>query len=148
MSFPISDSSTNNLIVTVVVPCLNEKNYINSFLNNIKRQIFDFKLELIISDGGSNDGTVEFLKNFYTDRFYYKYILHNEKFVSLLNKAILESKGSIIIRMDVHTEYDKNYLSNCVNVLQSNNVQCVGGPCELVPRILCKNLLHLHFNLN
>ena len=118
-----------NPLVSVIVPCLNEKNFIQNFLDNINLQILDFKIEVIVSDGGSDDGTIEILESFKSNRFLYRYILHNDKFVShSLNRAIAISYGSIVIRMDVHTQYHAYYISNCVNVLQSHPVQCVGGP--------------------
>jgi succinoglycan biosynthesis protein ExoA len=117
------------ILVSVIVPCLNEKLYITKLLNNINLLVYNFNLEVVVSDGGSDDGTIDLLKQFRTTKFSYKYILHSKKYVSFsLNKAIKESNGSIIVRMDVHTEYEKHYISNCVNVLQSNDVQCVGGP--------------------
>ncbi|MDA9120379.1 glycosyltransferase family 2 protein [Opitutales bacterium] len=121
--------TNSSLLVSAIVPCLNEKYFIKNFFNNITLQHFDFKLEVIVSDGGSDDGTIEVLKELQTSKFSFKYILHNDQFVSYsLNKAILKSNGTIIIRMDVHTQYEKHYIANCVNAIQANDAQCVGGP--------------------
>lgn len=135
-----------NYLVSVIVPCLNEKNFIQNFLDNIKKQITDIKFEVIVSDGGSDDGTIEVLKEFQTSKFSFKYILHSDKYVShSLNKAILKSNGKIIIRMDVHTHYDDHYITNCVNVLQSNDAQCVGGPWRACHKDIIQESIALAF---
>src|SRR5262249_53760198 len=42
--------------------------------------------------------------------------------------AIRAAQGSIIIRMDVHTEYASDYIRQCLAVLQETGADNVGGP--------------------
>jgi hypothetical protein len=44
-----------------------------------------------------------------------------------LNSAIRQARSQIIVRMDVHTVYAKDYLRNCVRVLRERNCMNVGG---------------------
>ena len=51
--------------VTIILPVKNEKQYITSALNSIFNQNYPKnKIELLIADGCSEDGTTEIIKNF------------------------------------------------------------------------------------
>ena len=50
-------------MISIIVPTLNEENYLPLLLDSIKKQNFK-DLEIIIADAGSKDKTVEIAKNF------------------------------------------------------------------------------------
>jgi GT2 family glycosyltransferase len=50
-----------------------------------------------------------------------------------LNIGIKEAKGEIIIRMDAHATYEKDYVSKCVRYLKEYNADCVGGILKTIP---------------
>ena len=50
------------MAVSIIIPTLNEEENIENLLNNLKSLKGDF--EVIFSDGGSLDKTVEIIKNF------------------------------------------------------------------------------------
>ncbi len=50
-----------------------------------------------------------------------------------LNLAIRSSRGRIIIRMDVHTEYATDYVRECLAVLKETGADNVGGPWVAKP---------------
>jgi len=45
-----------------------------------------------------------------------------------LNSAIQSAAGEIIVRIDAHTVYARNYIHECVRVLQESGADNVGGP--------------------
>jgi hypothetical protein len=45
-----------------------------------------------------------------------------------LNRAIRQAQGKIIIRMDGHTTYARDYVRRCVEVLSETHADNVGGP--------------------
>lgn len=45
-----------------------------------------------------------------------------------LNAALKSARGEIIIRMDAHTEYAPDYVSQCVAAIQATGADNVGGP--------------------
>jgi len=49
-----------------------------------------------------------------------------------LNIGIHEAKGDIIIRMDAHTLYAPDYITKCVEVLESTRAWNVGGPARTI----------------
>jgi succinoglycan biosynthesis protein ExoA len=117
------------LLVSVIAPCFNEAQFIESFVRNVfLQEIGDFSIELLVADGISDDGTRQIL-NSLTERYASLKLIDNPKKIvsSGLNKAILEATGSIIIRMDVHTSYAPDYLLQCVAGLKDGGTDCVGG---------------------
>ena len=116
--------------VSIIVPCRNEKNYIIPFLKSLFNQDYPSdKIEILIADGMSNDGTREILQSFVKDKQYIRLIDNPEKIVSTgLNRAIQAAKGEIIIRMDVHSEYAVDYIHQAVTALKKSKADVVGGP--------------------
>ena len=118
------------MIVSVIVPCRNERNYIENFVESVLAQKTDgFECQIVIADGESDDGTVEILDKLSTDNPSIEVVKNPGRIVSTgLNLATAKARGEIIVRMDVHTVYDPNYIRECVRVLQVSGAQCVGGP--------------------
>ena len=116
-------------LVSVIVPCRNEVRHIATFLECMLRQERPFKIEILIADGLSDDGTRDIIHR-YSEKHPEVRVLDNpDRVVSAaLNAAIKASKGEIIIRADVHTEYASDYLLKCVDVLERTNADNVGGP--------------------
>ena len=123
--------------ITVVVPVLNEKNYINGFLDSLFRQDYPKKTtEVLFADGGSMDGTVEMIRARMERQpglhLHYR-ILNNKGRTApcAMNLGIKESSGEIIVRMDAHQEYPSNYISKCVYYLTTTDADNVGCPFVL-----------------
>ena len=116
--------------VTVIVPCRNESRFIETFIRSLLEQDYpQEKIEIIIADGMSDDGTREIIQSCSAGDPRIRMVDNPGKIVSTgLNAAILNSNGEIIIRMDCHTDYAPNYISECVKALQLTNADNVGGP--------------------
>ncbi len=116
--------------VSVVVPCHNECKHIERFLGDLAALQLPagVELEVIVADGGSDDGTREMLAAAGQWRNL-KVIDNPMRIVSTgLNEAIRISSGAVIVRMDVHTRYSPDYVAQCVAVLSETGADCVGGP--------------------
>ena len=60
----MAQSSNPLLFISIVIPVYNELNTIKSILESVQRQdIRDVKLETIVVDDGSDDGTTEILQS-------------------------------------------------------------------------------------
>jgi glycosyltransferase involved in cell wall biosynthesis len=116
--------------VSVVIPCYNESKFVSKCLDSIIANDFPKEnLEILIYDGGSKDGTSEILKG-YERKYSFLKIRHNPKKVQsvAMNLGIKEAAGDIIIRMDAHTIYATDYISQAANLLTTRDIVNVGGP--------------------
>jgi len=117
--------------ISVIIPCRNEKRHISEFLDSLMNQTLDrdWEVEVLVADGMSDDGTREILRQYMQKVPNVRMIDNPGRIVSTgLNAAIAASTGEIIIRMDAHTTYAKDYIKQCVNVLEESGADNVGGP--------------------
>jgi glycosyltransferase involved in cell wall biosynthesis len=117
--------------VSIIVPCRNEIKAIDSFLTSLLEQDLNgLDWEVLIADGMSDDGTREKLERFCEKNPRIRLIDNPSRIVSTgLNAAIRVARGDVILRMDVHTEYQADYIERCVRVLGKTGAQNVGGAC-------------------
>ena len=121
------------LAVSVIIPVYNEAGHIREFLEHLEAQDFPpERMEVIISDGMSSDGTRAILEELIASAalpFPVRLIDNPERTVPFgLNHAIREAKNEIIVRMDVHARFEPDYISQCVRLLKETGAENVGGP--------------------
>ena len=117
--------------VSIIVPCRNEVAYIGRFLSQLFQQTAneDFDLEVLVAEGRSNDGTRAILDEYARTQPKLRVLDNPQQIVSTgLNRAIREATGSTIVRMDVHTRYAPDYITQCVTALELSGADNVGGP--------------------
>jgi glycosyltransferase involved in cell wall biosynthesis len=116
--------------VSIIVPCRNEVSAIAATVNSIRSQDpIDGDFEVIVADGMSDDGTREILSQLAAADRRITMVDNPEGIVSTgLNRAIRQAQGKIIIRMDGHTTYARDYVRRCVEVLSETHADNVGGP--------------------
>ncbi|OGD89372.1 hypothetical protein A3D81_00600 [Candidatus Curtissbacteria bacterium RIFCSPHIGHO2_02_FULL_40_17] len=51
--------------ISVIIPCLNGKKVIGNLIKSIEKQKYSGKIEIIVTDDGSTDGTSNFIKSHY-----------------------------------------------------------------------------------
>jgi succinoglycan biosynthesis protein ExoA len=122
--------------VSIIVPCRNERDHIETCIKSIlcqKPPLGGF--EIIVSDGMSDDGTRHMLERFEKMDPRMRIIDNPVGIVSTgLNKAIRIARGRIILRMDAHAEYAEDYVRQCVAVLKETGADNVGGACRPIGR--------------
>ncbi len=136
-SLPFNDSFENTItnppkpLVSIIAPCRNEIDHIETFVKNVLAQEHSesWYFELIVADGMSDDGTWERLQDLRRLDSRIRVIRNPKQSTPAgLNAAINLSNGSIIARMDVHTEYEPDYLQKCLSTMESTGADNVGGP--------------------
>lgn len=132
---------------SICIPTLNEEDHLPFLLNSIKDQVNleSIDLEIIISDSGSNDKTLDIAQSFLkASNIKYKILKNiNTNKSQNLNKAIEICKSEILIVIDAHCLLDKNYISEGVDLLLKNkkNFCGVGGICKIESSPLSENII-------
>jgi succinoglycan biosynthesis protein ExoA len=122
--------------VTIAVPCFNEERHIEAFLDDVFAQDYPAeRMEVLIGDGMSTDRTREILARIaspeHQGRTNLRIIDNPKRFqAAAMNQMIAAAKGDIIVRLDVHARYAKDFVRQCVAVLEETGAQNVGGPAR------------------
>lgn len=129
-------AAAGNELVSVIVPCYNEEQFIGQTLENLAHQYAAAKFEIILVDGSSEDRTREVIRTFAANHPELSVILLDNPSRHIpvaLNIGIEAARGDIIARMDAHAVPSPEYINRCVRVLQQNNIGVVGMPCRVRP---------------
>jgi len=127
----------NNLpFISVIIPCYNEEHFIGPCLDSVLKNDYPKdKMEVLVIDGMSKDKTREILKEYNKEHSFIKILDNPKKLCPIgLNVGIKNAKGEIIVRLDAHNIYDKEYISKSVKYLHEHNADNVGGIWKMVPR--------------
>ena len=120
--------------VTIILPIRNEANYIERCLETILQQDYPpEQIEILVVDGFSTDDTRRIVQQIAQCQPRIR-LLDNAKGIvpTAMNIGLKEARGEIIVRVDGHCEIAPDYISNCVRLLQTYDVDCVGGMIETV----------------
>ena len=124
--------------VSVIIPCRNEEKTIHFVLEAIHEQSYPLELmEVIIADGLSVDATRQAIQSFAEDHPKLKIsLIDNPKQIIpvALNLAINASSSEIIIRMDAHSLPSPDYVRLCVEALEADKAENVGGVWKIRPQ--------------
>ena len=114
--------------LSVIIPAYNEKDSIGTILDNIRNVEYPRdKLEYIIVDDGSSDGTLEKLKRSAKIRGRNVRILgkkHSGK-ASSVNFGVRLAKGELVAVVDADTLLSKNALLRCAEYFDKDDVASV-----------------------
>ncbi len=123
--------------VAVIIPALNEEIFIAQCLDSVINQSFPLEyMDVMVVDGGSSDRTREIV-NSYHEKYANIRLLDNTGRIQSIafNIGVRNSDAPIIVRLDAHAEYDKEYISVCYELLTTNaRYGNVGGICEILPQ--------------
>lgn len=124
--------------VTVVMPTLNEAQFIGSVLMALINQEWSEALEILVVDGMSSDSTPQIVEQLAAKTPAKRSItlLFNKQrnIPSALNIGIRAATHDIIIRLDGHTRPPSNFVQAVVRCLNSKGPRAiVGGRCKIVP---------------
>ena len=82
-------------MLSIIMPSYNQARFIDESIESVFRQSVPFDVELIISDGGSRDGTIEVLKAARYPNLRWVSEADNGP-ADALNKALAKTRGTII----------------------------------------------------
>ena len=123
--------------VSVIVPCYNEENTITSLLESLAQQGYPLdRLEVIISDGMSEDGTRQRIAEYQEKNPQLQVrVIDNpiRAIPNALNLAVKHANGRIILRLDAHCVPAEGYIERSVQGLVQGKGQNVGGLWKIKP---------------
>ena len=121
--------------VTVIVPCRNERRFIERCLASIVASRYPAdRMEILVADGMSDDGTRDIIAASIA-RDTRISMLDNPARTSpaAMNIGIKRARGDVILRMDAHCEYPPDYIPALVSALETTGAANVGGVTAVVP---------------
>ncbi len=118
--------------VTLIIPILNEENYIKQCVESLLEQTYPPDLvTLLLIDGRSQDKTkaiIESIQSLHSDRAII--LLDNPKrgVAAALNIGIQAATTAIVLRMDAHSAPAPDFIEASVRALQESGAAYAGGP--------------------
>ena len=122
-------------MISIICPTYNEEKYIARCIDSILEQDYPKEyMEVLFVDGLSTDATRSIIQS-YIDKYSFIKIIDNPKRVvpPAMNIGIMSAKGEIIIRLDAHAIFPKNYCSVLIEQLFELKADNVGGVCKTLP---------------
>tara|TARA_Y100001970_G_scaffold188729_1_gene229528 strand:- start:14789 stop:15649 length:861 start_codon:yes stop_codon:yes gene_type:complete len=118
-------------MIYIVIPSLNEKYLIKSFLNDLHNQSYS-KFKVIVSDNGSTDGTKEFIKEEYPN---IKLIENNQSFwwTKSTNAGVeyalnnSQSSNDFILTINCDLSINHDYLESLISCSKIYNNSIIGS---------------------
>lgn len=107
-----------NGLISVVIPNWNGKRFLAGCLDSLRQQTYD-RLEVIIVDNGSKDGSVEFLKEHYREARLITFPI-NTGFSVAVNRGIVESRGEFVALLNNDTIVDSRWAAELVNAMRQH----------------------------
>ena len=113
------------MLISVIIPVLNQEKFIGRCLRSILQQTLDRNFyEILVINDGSSDKTSYALELFGKEIT----VINNKKNIGLpasVNKGIKKSKGKYIIRLDSDDYVNENFLNILFVYITSNQVDAV-----------------------
>lgn len=125
---------TETTLVSILIPVRNEVKYIERCLHSVLSQNYSQnKIEILIADGLSTDGTREILSQIKAENENVHLYDNPKKIVPTgMNILLQHAKGQVLIRVDGHCMIENDYVSRCVEHLKRDGVDGVGGPMQSI----------------
>lgn len=119
-------------MLSVICPIYNEEKYVAKCIESLLDQDYPKDdLEIILVDGMSTDKTREIASS-YTAQYPFIRLIDNPNRIApwAMNIGIQASKGDVIMRLDAHATYEKNYFSSLVYGLKKYDADNIGSVCR------------------
>jgi glycosyltransferase involved in cell wall biosynthesis len=115
-------------LVSVILPILNEENYLRDAVLSILSQDYRGEWEIVLAIGPSRDRTREIAEQLH-NQFPQVSVVDNPtgRTASGLNAALQHSRGEVIVRVDGHAQIPLSYISHAVQTLLATGAVNVGG---------------------
>lgn len=114
--------------VTIVMPALNEQDYIVAAIDSLLPDEDELDYELLVMDGGSNDNTASIVRNLSASNSRIRLVANERKIQSCaVNKAarIADPRSDYLVRADCHSVYPAHFVQSCIKALKETDAASV-----------------------
>ena len=134
--------------LSIIIPVYNEINHLNIFVEKLLKSFDSESVEYIFVNDGSNDGSGEWLLNFFkknTDsKFKLKNLSQNSGKGNALHEGIKISTGKYLLFQDADLELNTDDSLEMLNIIKNNNdIECIFGSRYLSNKLV-KNTNFIH----
>ncbi len=114
--------------ISIIIPCYNEKKYINKILEKIK-SLQNLQKEIILIDDGSDEETKKILKHCLNDSLIDELITLNKNFGKgyAVKTGVKKATGDIILIQDSDLEYNPDDYYKLIDPIISDKADIVYG---------------------
>ncbi len=135
--------------ISIITPCFNSERTIRGTIESVLDQTYK-NIEYIIVDGGSTDGTVNIIREYYPKfNGRMKYVSEKDKGVyDAMNKGIKMSTGALIGIINSDDHYEPDAVETITEHMTDDRYQVIYGYCKVWDRGHVTNVLkNRHENL-
>lgn len=122
-------------VVSIVMPVLNEGRFIERAIRSLQSQRTpDFDLEILVVDGGSEDGTRETIVRLGGEDHRLKLLTNPSHHTpAAFNIGLRAAAGEYVCILGAHAEYDHDYISVCLKELLAHDAAGCSGKVITAP---------------
>ena len=106
--------------LSIVIINKNYKDYLKYCIESCLSQKTKFKYEILFSDDGSTDGSIEYIKSLRNNKI--KCLVSKNKGIEIVsNKALKKARGKFVVRVDSDDLLKKNFVEIMLTKIQKTN---------------------------
>ena len=114
--------------ISVIIPVLNEQNHLAAAVKSVLSPKYSGDVEVLLALGPSRDNTNQVAANLANTDKRIRLIDNPRGLTTVgLNEAVRQSKHSIIVRIDAHSEPASGYLEKGIKILLAKKADLLGG---------------------
>jgi GT2 family glycosyltransferase len=113
--------------VSIILPVFNEAGFLDPCLASLQAQDYGERIEIVVADGRSTDGTRERLADLAQRGVVTVVDNPRRRQWAGLNLAAAAASGEVLVRVDGHSTYASDYVSRSVAALAETGATAVGG---------------------